>query len=66
VCTHSFGTTKTRPTSTLFVANIPPAAAAWFERVEAVFSGDPSLLFVKQVKGTMVFVDYADTKSATT
>jgi hypothetical protein len=48
------------------VANIPPAAAAWFERVEAVFSGDPSLLFVRQVKGTMVFVDYADTKSATT
>lgn len=40
-------------------------AGAWFERVEAVFSQDRGFTSVRQAKGTMVFVDYDDTRCAT-
>jgi len=61
---NGYSTTKTKPSLTLFVANIPPGA--WFERVEAVFMADPGLTSVRQAKrNTMVFVDYDDVPSAT-
>eukprot|EP00976_Prorocentrum_cordatum_P062830 1176873-Prorocentrum_minimum.AAC.3 len=61
---HRYGTTKTKPSLTLFVANIPHKA--WFERVEAVFMSDPGITNVRQAKRlTMVFVDYEDIASAT-
>eukprot|EP00240_Pyramimonas_obovata_P009856 CAMPEP_0118946988 /NCGR_PEP_ID=MMETSP1169-20130426/45205_1 /TAXON_ID=36882 /ORGANISM="Pyramimonas obovata, Strain CCMP722" /LENGTH=83 /DNA_ID=CAMNT_0006893109 /DNA_START=102 /DNA_END=349 /DNA_ORIENTATION=- len=56
---NGYGTTKTKPSTTLFVANIP--GGAWFERVEAVFMSDPGVTNVRQAKRlTMVFVDYED------
>ena len=59
-----FGTTKTKPSPTLFVANIP--TNAWFERVEAVFISDPGVTNVRHAKrGTMIFVDYESDRLAT-
>ena len=61
---YRYGTTKTKPSPTLFVANIP--SNAWFERVEAVFISDPGVTNVRQAKRlTMIFVDYEDISSAT-
>jgi len=41
------------------------SAGAWFQRVEAVFSQDRGMTSVRQAKGTMVFVDFDDTRCAT-
>ncbi|KAK3262097.1 hypothetical protein CYMTET_29029, partial [Cymbomonas tetramitiformis] len=61
---NGYGTTKTKPSSTLFVGNIP--AAAWFERVEIIFLEDEGVCNVREAKrNTMMFVDYEDVQSAT-
>ncbi len=43
-----FGCTKTAPSPTLFVANLP--AKCSFERIEAGFLDDPGIVWVRRSK----------------